>query len=832
MSMNKYKLPVDISKVLAVQLLISIIPSTVLSAEVDSILEEIIVTAQKRAQSTQDIGMAITAFQADQLETLGYNEVNDLANIVPGLTMAKSFRGPSIYTLRGIGFNTPNMSTTSPVGIYYDEVSYAYPVMSQGLNLDLERVEVLKGPQSTLYGRNTTGGVINNIAAKPSSETISKIKISYGRYQNVRLEGVYGGSLSDSVAVRLALKTEQSGEGWQKSVTHGGKLGKVDRSAARLTFLITPSDSVEVLVTASWWNDKSEPQAAQAIEFFPKAFAQSVPEADWAATLIALNLPTTGITQPFNPTSNEQANWVANTAIPWGGTVGGQNFTQPPRELVNDSSMASLAVRVNWDLENDMTFTSITSYADFDRFDAIDPSGWDVENTLGRAVGGIKSLQQELRISRQSENTYWVAGLFYSSDKLVDQDESWGATLSNVGALRTFGSAFAAAAGASLAEQEDVFWGFRDWVNDTKSDVETRAIFGQLEFPLTNEFNMTFGLRYTEDRLDFEGCSRDQGDNSIAAAWNAFFNGIGIPANVAPGGCVTYLDDIQPSIVSGGAIPFPSQGVSRKSLNEENVSGRIGLDWRASDNTLVYGSISRGFKSGAFPVLDANVATQFEPAVQEKVQAYELGIKSMLRDNLQVNASLYYYDYTNKQIFGAVADIIYRELNRIVNVPKSEIYGAELEINWAATENLAVYVSTSFLQTEIKEYVGFNPFGDVVDFAGAEFNNSPKLQLNAFTSYRFGLGDSLNGRFTVDVEYSDEQQADFEGDNRFHIDAYTLFGARVSIAPNEGKWEAQAYVRNLTDKYYWTNVYLHQDSIARFSGMPRTYGVSLKYKFQ
>ena len=153
------------------------------AALAQSPLEEIVVTAQKREQNASDIGMAISAFSGDNLKTLGVSDTRDLAGLVPGFTAAKSDLGTTIYTLRGIGYNSPNLSSTSPVGVYVDEASFPYPYMSHGLSYDLERVEVLKGPQGTIYGRNTTGGAVNFITKRPTSDFESGITVQYGNYE-------------------------------------------------------------------------------------------------------------------------------------------------------------------------------------------------------------------------------------------------------------------------------------------------------------------------------------------------------------------------------------------------------------------------------------------------------------------------------------------------------------------------------------------------------------------------------------------------------------------------------------------------------------------------
>ncbi|CAM4195402.1 TonB-dependent receptor plug domain-containing protein [Novosphingobium lubricantis] len=252
----------------------------------DAPFGEIVVTAQKRDQRTQDVGIAIAAFGGDQMEALGVVDVKDVAVLVPGFTVAKSFRGPPIYTLRGVGFNTPNMSTSSPVGIYLDEVAYPYPIMTEGLSLDLSRVEVLKGPQGTLYGRNTTGGLVNSIANKPTAERSAEVKVSYGSYQSYGIEGFLNGGIAPNLNARLAFDVQRADKGWQVSVTHGQRLGKVDKAAARFSLGWEPSDRTRFLLTANWWKDRSDTQAGQSIAAFPRgliAFLGLTTPEQWAA---------------------------------------------------------------------------------------------------------------------------------------------------------------------------------------------------------------------------------------------------------------------------------------------------------------------------------------------------------------------------------------------------------------------------------------------------------------------------------------------------------------------------------------------------------------------
>lgn len=269
---------------------------------------DIVVTAQKRSQRTQDIGLSISAFGSEQLKQANVRTVSDIATLVPGFTVAKSFRGPPIYTLRGVGFNTPNMSTSSPVGVYLDEVAYPYPIMTEGLSFELERVEVLKGPQGTLYGRNTTGGLVNLIARKPTSENSGEVRLNYGAYQSYGADGFINGGIAPNLNGRLAFSIQKADKGWQESVSRpGDRLGKVDKAAARLSLAWEPSSSTRILATVNWWRDNSDTQAAQAIAVLPKgyiAFFGHTTVEQWKADAVAFNVPPQIFDQAYTPTKS------------------------------------------------------------------------------------------------------------------------------------------------------------------------------------------------------------------------------------------------------------------------------------------------------------------------------------------------------------------------------------------------------------------------------------------------------------------------------------------------------------------------------------------------
>lgn len=782
------------------------------AALAQSPLEEIVVTAQKREQNASDIGMAISAFSGDNLKTLGVSDTRDLAGLVPGFTAAKSDLGTTIYTLRGIGYNSPNLSSTSPVGVYVDEASFPYPYMSHGLSYDLERVEVLKGPQGTIYGRNTTGGAVNFITKRPTSEFESGITVQYGNYEKYGIEGFVSGPLSDTWAARVAVKSEKSNKGWQRSFSRPGERnGEDDRFAARMMLDYDSDEQLRAQLTFNYWQDNGDTQAGQAVMVSPEAPDYLAP--GFANEIIA------------NP-DNEDADWTSpNEPATWPGTT----FVNPRPQIGMDSEMSSVTARLDYDLSDRLTFVSLTNYADLERDDVSDRGGVKYEIAVDREVGSIESFSQEFRLTGSSSDgkTNFIGGVYYSRDKLDDRGQVWAGQNSVLNELRSYGD-LALFYGYGAEYAAEVYGGFRTWENFTETTFESYAAFGQFDYQLSDTLTLTAGARYTDESHDFAGCSRDlNGDTNIFQVWNFAFG----TAHGA-GDCGTYISETV-TVYADGTVEGDAVGPqgAKKVLDENNVSWRIALDWQPSDDMLLYGSVSKGFKSGSFPQISAFADAQLNPATSEELLAYELGAKISANDNVEFNAAAYYYDYQDKQVYGLIPDPIFITLTKVVNVPESEVYGAEFDATLFPSENTLVKVSASYLQTEIKKYQGYGPSGAAQDFAGDSFAYSPEWQLNLVGAHRFDFSETLAGTLTLDASYSDADNALVGGDATRAIDSYTLVGAKLGIEPKDGRWAVALFGRNLTDEYYWSAVHGWGDAIVRYAGMPRTYGIEYSYNF-
>jgi iron complex outermembrane recepter protein len=350
-------------------------------------LEEIMVTAQRRAESINDVGLAIQAFDAAGLEALRIDGVADLTAVVPSFTVSQSYQGVPTYTMRGIGFNTINLSATSTVGTYVDEVAYAYPIMNTGPLMDLERVEVLKGPQGTLYGRNTTAGLINFVTARPTDAFTAAVSADLGNYESYNIGGYISGPLTERVQARIAVRSENSGEGWQRSVSRGERLGEISKHAVRGSLAVQPGDRTRIDFSALYWRNESDTVAGQGIGFTP-ATESSPFNAPGLVTFIRGNAPNNASDADWAP----EAGRSQDLGI-------GRGLAGPLRE---NNPFTGLKLRVDQDLSSDVKLVSLSSYNEFERDALLDWSGAPYEILLQRAAGRIRSLAEDLHIEGQS----------------------------------------------------------------------------------------------------------------------------------------------------------------------------------------------------------------------------------------------------------------------------------------------------------------------------------------------------------------------------------------------------------------------------------------------
>ncbi|MGN6500229.1 MAG: TonB-dependent receptor [Tsuneonella sp.] len=787
----------------------------------------IVVTANRRQENINDVGLAIQAFSGEQLSDLRVTSTEDLQAVVPSLNVSRGYQGIPIYTLRGIGFNTINLSATSTVGTYQDEVALAYPFMNSGPIYDLERVEVLKGPQGTLYGRNTTAGLVNFITAKPQmGEFGGAIAVDVGSEETLNTEGHLNVPLGETIAARVAWRTEDSWDGWQHSVTRDATLGEVHRYGGRLTVTANPIPDMKIEVGGNFWINKSDTLAAQAIGFTPNTDPAN-------GTLFSL-FNTPGLAQYV---AAHKDGWTSTTAD-WQDEsaraldIGrGAGIDRPNQE---DSSFYGLRGLLQFDFLPNVSFISLTGYNHVKRDATYDWSGAPYEILSQHAEGHISSLSQELRFQGNTGPAEWVVGGYYANDKVLDTNQTLLGQNANVGAVRGLILApQAALGGASIFDLfnsfgysvADVLTSFRTYRDTATFDVETKSVFASADWKLTPTLKLTTGIRYTLDSQDFEGCSRDINGSMLPNVnlFNRFFFFATYGAIVPP------ISENQCNTFDPATLTF---GPVKSKLKEDNVAWRGALTWEPNQATLLYASVSRGYKSGSTPVNAANISTQDAPARQEQLTAYEVGTKLSLADRrFNVNAAAFYYDYKDKQLAVYFQDPIYTTLLRLDNVPKSRAYGLDGDVAWRATDQLTIALAATWLKTEIRGYTGFDAAGMVKSYDGFGFPNSPKFSGSATVTYDTPITRSLGLRAIANGRYQSTSYIDIERSDTLAIKAYGLLNASLALYDLGGRWEASLWGRNITDEYYWVAAATNANTAVRFPGRSASYGATVKFNF-
>ncbi len=704
--------------------------------------EEIIVTAQRREQAAQDVGIALSVVSGDTLIENGVTTVNGLENLTPSLEVESQFGGgqPS-FSLRGVGFKDYASNNSPTVGIYVDDVAYTLPIITQGVLYDVSRVEVLRGPQGTLYGRNTTGGAINVITNRPTQEFTTGATFEYSNYDRLSTEGYISGPLGGGAAARLSFATANGGA-WQENRTTGEELGDADRLALRGQVLVPFSDTFEVLLNLHAFQDRSDGLGLQLFKPYGAVAPHGERKTDWGWSTTFLN-----------------ANGLALDSNPF-----------------RDNEGLGASVTANWDV-GDAVLTYIFSRENFDRRELND---WDA---VPGAIAGVyfesdvQVTQNEVRLASEGDNAFdWIVGAYFGNEDLTDRYAS--------DFLDSFGV-------GNLA----VPYG---------QEVETAAVYGQVEYQATSSLNVVAGLRYEDE----ERALKDFG---------TFIGGTNVTA---------------PALINN-------------TTGFEEVTGRLALEFTPSDDLLYYASVSRGIKSGGFTAYNSfspDAVTAFQP---EELIAYEVGFKSDLFSRaLQFNGAAYFYDYRDQQVQNAIFlpdPPPPRAVGRIANAPKSEIYGVEFEALWRPTDALTITQAVGYTHGEFKEYTildiaASNVAGAPVGRdASGERLGPPEVTYNGSFGYEGALGASWSWSGAIDYSYRSDTDPPLlkpltgEG---YSVPAYWLVNANVAFRPDNSAWELGLWGRNILDEDYdeTRNFFAGTDwTPISAPGQPATYGVRVSY---
>jgi iron complex outermembrane receptor protein len=741
---------------------------------------DIIVTAQKRSERLSDVPLSITAVTGEQLRSAGVTSTADLERIVPGFTAQQSAYGPPVFTIRGIGFYDTSTGVSPTVSVYVDQVPLPYSVMTPGASLDLERVEVLKGPQGTLFGQNSTGGAINYIAAKPTDELEAGGSLTYGRFNQFDVDGYVSGPLADGVKARLAIRHEDRDD-WQYSQTRDDTLGRRNFTVGRLLLDVEPSDALALQFNLNGWIDKSDSQAAQFLAYAPTNPMGFPEEQAFFATAVRA------------PNKARVADW------------------DPGVDFRHDDRFYQASLRADLALSSDVTLTSITAYTDFRGRNPNDSDGVSFNDLFFFIKSDIDSFSQELRLAGETSGLKWMIGGNYQSDT-ANEDQLGHEWASNSGiATPAFVSRY------------------RDFVIRNDQEIKTAAVFASLDYEIVPTLTIQGSIRYTDQRRKANGCLLDAGDGALATAFGNLYSllqtiGSGVPTTVAipNGGCVTSDAAFNPVTNVPGT------------LNEDNLAWRAGLSWKPSNGLLLYANATKGYKAGSFAGVPSVSVAQYIPVTQESVLAYEAGFKASLFDrHVTLEGAAFYYDYHDKQILGFVnTGFPFGTLPKLLNVPTSRVAGFELSTSIRPATGLSFRGAVSYIDSKVtRSYLTPAPYGAVIDLKGEGFPNTPRWQISGGFDYETPVSGAIDAFFGGDVNYRSKSVAAFGSDPLFAIDGYALVNLRAGIKSNDDRWRAELWGRNITNKYYWNGVSHVIDSTSRVAGMPSTYGVTVSFRY-
>jgi outer membrane receptor protein involved in Fe transport len=697
-------------------------------------LDEVVVTAERKQESLQNVGIAISVLSGQSLADKSITYVNDLQNAVPSLQIEPAFgSGQPQFRLRGVGFLDYTSNNTSPVGASLDGVAYALPIQTQGQLFDLDRVEVLRGPQGTLYGRNTTGGEINFISNRPTADTHAGFTAEYGSHNEFNAEGYVSGTLTDGLLGRLSVATEQGGA-WQRNRVTGQSLGDKDKVAVRAQLQWNPSEVVDLRLAAHFSQDKSDEQGL----YLLKAYSP----ADGAPTLPA-------------DTSRYVTGWSLNPTF--ANIIGIPADSKPG--LDNSNNGVDLSANIDFGAAK---LTSITAYNKLIRREYGDWDATQYYDSDEYFNSDLDVFSQELRVASTGTGALgWVVGGFYSDEDL--NEDFYSDFTDRLG-------------GIALTKYEQV--------------ANSVGVFGQANYQFTDMLKGTLGVREDHETRELKGLN----------------TGFLVPS-----------------------IPSFTGGALGGSTTSNLPSGKVELDYKPLTDTLIYGSISRGVKSGGFTAHNTVSAPAADPFEPERLTAYETGVKSDITRTLRLDASVFYYRYRDQQILGKVFDEVSQSyIGRFVNA-NSRISGGEAELEWRPVSALSI---TQYLGYAEGYYTSTLLDSNNVDYNGRPLS-FPKVSYGGDVAYSWPVGGfklTAEGNYSFHDTYS---QFYLLGSNDFTIPKYWLANANLSLTPASGApWTVALWGHNIFDKSYdiTRNFFLPSSEVAA-AGEPATVGIRVSYKY-
>jgi len=834
-------------------------------------LEEVVVTAQKREQGIQDVPVAVTAMTGEQLQEEVIKDVFDLQTSVPGLSAGMNQQANTAsFSIRGIGTSGQNYGLESSVGLYVDGVYRSRQSAMINDMIDMEAVEVLRGPQGTLFGKNTPSGAILFRTKAPDYEGSGYVMANIGDYNLQTYQ--FGKSITlidDTAAMRITgFSSERDGFG--KVANLDEDLNNRNRWGLRFQVLWEPTDDLSARFIAD--------------------YAKINEQCCVAPTLIS-NMVASGRTDANGgPVYGTDA-----ILAQLGGTVAsGDNYYDremyanfAPNGQLEDSGYS---LEVNWDLSDAMSLTSVTSSRSFDTRDEVDADFSDVE--LIRAVNdpSIESFSQEIRLNYASDNFNAVGGLYYF-DQTVDLHYE----LNSHPMLQHFGNV-ALGLGDLISPMNDInaaltgmglgmlfpapanpFFDEYGAHHDAKQDQKSYALFGQTDFNLSDNWVLTLGARFTSEEKKLSTSYYEFADGNSAMLGPAISmadlstsNPNGVPAALgqlayalgyaAQTGDLSqaqaYLTD--PAFM-GQFAPFQTQGWGyhlltvlaprpdiEASLDDEQVTGNIKLSYTPNDSTLIYASAATGYKSGGTNT--DRIDTAFDPVFDaETSTTYEVGMKKDFDDyGLRINAAIFSTvvdDFQTNTFTGTGFNL--------QNAGQLEAMGGEAEITWAMSETFVMQLNYAYNDATFKSFEqgncwvgytwhtgmadpGLNADGVSCNRTGDRLSGVPKHDVMFGLNKSFYISSGIEAFVAGEYIYRSDQMMDGNNDPYKMQDSIGTYNARAGLRFEDSGIDLVLWGRNITDEEFHYTVFdasLQTGRMNAYPGEPSTFGMSVSMQF-
>ena len=808
------------------------------------------VTAQKREEALQDVPISITALPEQLLLDTGVRDVKDLQVLVPGLTVTSTqSEAQTTARIRGVGTVGDNAGLESSVGIVIDGVYRPRNGVGFGDLGEIERIEVLKGPQGTVFGKNTSAGVINVITKRPDYTTRVEGELTVGNYNALGVAGSLNSPIGENAAFRV-YAAKRKRDGFMDVRTGGGPRRETEDydqnfHSLRGQLLLEPSDTLDINFIADFTSR----------------------EENCCTGVTVVRGGTAAIIDALSPDEG-----VAPVADPFARTAWSNRSTE------QDIKDKGISMEANWITPwfGDAVLTSVSAYREWESINGLDFDFSSADLLYRNAerdesLTAFETTTQEFRLTGATDSIDWMVGAFYSNEDLNRNE-----TYRIGGAYEPYLSiALLSLVNPALGQRPDaplfladatglppgtVFAGFG--ADDTyRQNAESLAFFTNNTWHATDALDLTLGLRYTsEDKALDSAYSNPNGSPGCSAMLSPEGQARIAQALLSRGVPAAALPSVIPQVIGYGCLPWANPlhngRASRQEREEKEWSGTVKAAYRWNDTWMTYASAARGYKAGGFnldrvqsntgmssgtagivPVADTSFPGEF-------VDSYELGAKTTWAGgNLLVNATLFHQTYEDFQLNSFLGtSFVVRSIPEVVS------QGIDTEVLWnTGFDGLSFQGGVTYADTRYGDEVPgadfVEPTGALYKLPGSRVSFAPLWSTSGAVTYEWGFGADLVGRFNLGAKYMSEFNTGSDLDVEKVQEGYTVVNARLGFGARDRSWMVELWGLNITDEEY---VQVGFDaplqnvspvpgnpfnSYNAFPGAPATYGVTLRVMY-